>query len=137
MVICIDHLDVPQFPDVVKSSLYERKFANNNIKITSITQQTSDDPIGEMARRPFSFFDEYQSKENSIHTFRAMLENARQGFFSGSRAPFDYKAEVTEVHGSRGRKKKRLVTNETGAEIVRKIYDLYLTGYRGRALDIK
>ena len=53
------------FRDVVEFGLYERKLKKNGIKIISITQQTSDDPMGEMSRRLFSLFDEYQSKENS------------------------------------------------------------------------
>jgi len=41
-----------------------------------------------MARKLFSLFDEYQSKENSNHTSRAMRENTRRSFYNGSAAPF-------------------------------------------------
>ena len=44
-----------------------------------------------MMRRIINLFDEHQSKENSKHTSRAMCENARQGFYNGSKAPFGYK----------------------------------------------
>ena len=57
-------------------------------------------------RRIISTFDEYNSKENSKHTSRAMKENARQGFFNGSKPPFGYTAVATETSGSHGRKKK-------------------------------
>jgi hypothetical protein len=30
-------------------------------------------------------FDDYQSKENAKHTLRAMKENARQGYWNGTR----------------------------------------------------
>ncbi len=125
------------FRDVVQFGVYERKLAKHQIKVISITQQTSDDPMGEMARRMFSLFDEYQSKENAKHTARAMRENARQGYFSGARAPFGYKAVITDVSGSRGRKKKRLAIEETEAAVVRRIYDLYLNGYRGKSMGMK
>ena len=32
----------------------------------------------------------YQSKENAKHTLRAVQENARQGFWNGSKAPYGY-----------------------------------------------
>jgi len=125
------------FRDVVEFGVYERKLSRQGIKIYSITQPTSDDPMGEMARRLFSLFDEYQSKENAKHTSRAMRENARQGYFNGSRAPFGYRAVPTEVSGSRGRKKKRLEIDESEAAVVRRIYQLYLRGHEGRALGMK
>ncbi len=115
----------------------ECKLKKSGAKAVSITQQTSDDPMGEMARKLFSLFDEYQSEENSKDTSRAMRENARQGFFNGTRAPFGYRAEATEISGSRGRKKKRLVIDEGEAAVVRRIYDLYLNSHPGNVLGIK
>ena len=50
----------------------------------------------------FSLFDEYQSKENGKHTLRAMKENARQGFFNGSRPPFGFETVETEAIGNKG-----------------------------------
>jgi site-specific DNA recombinase len=82
-------------------------------------------------------FDEYQSKENAKHTSRAMCENARQGFFNGSNAPFGYCAVQTEAIGNRGRRKKKLGINEADAAIVRRIYELYLHGFEGRSMGIK
>jgi len=76
------------FRDAIEFGLYERRLRKYGVSVKSISQQTSDDPAGEMARRIFSVFDEYQSKENGKHTARAMRENARQGFFNGSRPRF-------------------------------------------------
>src|SRR5438105_10361062 len=42
------------FRDSIAFGLYERKLAKHSVKIVSITQQTSDDPSGELARRIFS-----------------------------------------------------------------------------------
>jgi hypothetical protein len=85
----------------------------------------------------FSLFDEYQSKENSKHTLRAMKENARQGFFNGSRAPFGYQVVATDIPGNRGRKKKKLAIEPSEAETVRLIYRLYLDGYQGLPQGMK
>ncbi len=125
------------FRDGIEFGVYERKLAKNKVKVISITQPTSDDAGGEMMRRIINLFDEHQSKENSKHTSRAMCENARQGFYNGSKAPFGYKTVSTDISGSRGRKKKRLEIDEAEAMIVRNIYDLYLNGHQGRTMGIK
>ena len=125
------------FRDVVSFGVYEKRLKKHGVKIISITQQTAEDSSGELARIVFSAFDEYQSKENSKHTARAMRENARQGFFNGSAAPFGFQAVATEALGNRGRRKRKLVVDETEAAVVRRIYDLYLDGYEGRAVGVK
>lgn len=125
------------FRDAIQFGVYERKLGKNKVKVISITQQTGDDSAGEMMRRIINTFDEYNSKENSKHTSRAMKENARQGFFNGSKPPFGYIAASTETDGSHGRKKKKLQINEAEAGIVRMIYDFYLQGHHGKVMGIK
>ncbi|RLL49113.1 recombinase family protein, partial [Mariprofundus sp. EBB-1] len=124
------------FRDSLEFGLYERKLNKIGVKLISITQQTSDDPSGEMARKIFSIFDEYSSKENGKHTLRAMNENARQGFFNGSRPPFGYQTIDSEIKGRHGYK-KRLAINPTEASIVKQIYKLYLNGHNGKSLGMK
>jgi site-specific DNA recombinase len=101
----------------------------------SITQQTSDDPSGEMIRRIFSVFDEYQSKENGKHTLRAMRENARQGFFNGSRPPVGYRTVEVQLPGNKGRK-RQLAVEESEAVVVNRILQWYLHGDRGQELGL-
>lgn len=112
------------FRDGIEFGVYERKLAKNKVKVISVTQPTSDDSAGEMMRRIINLFDEHQSKEISKHVSRCMKENARQGFFNGSSAPFGYQAIVTDTAGSRGRHKKKLAINEAEAGIVKLAYDL-------------
>jgi site-specific DNA recombinase len=45
------------FRDSLEFGLYERKLKKYGVRVLSITQQTSDDPSGEMIRRIFSVFD--------------------------------------------------------------------------------
>ncbi len=125
------------FRDVIQFGVYERKLGKLGVKVISITQQTTDDSTGEMMRRIMSTFDEYQSKEISKHTSRAMKENARQGFFNGSCPPFGYQAISTDIPGSRGRTRKKLAINEAEAGIVRMAYDLYQNGLEGQQLGCK
>ncbi|WP_443082788.1 recombinase family protein [Variovorax sp. PAMC 28711] len=124
------------FRDFIEFALYERKLNKAGVKLLSITQQTSDDPSGEMARRIFSMFDEYQSKENGKHTLRAMNENARQGNFNGSKPPFGYKTEELDLPAAKGRK-KRLVIDEAEAPTVRRMFELYSQGLQGRDMGCK
>ena len=116
---------------------YERVLKKAGVKVISITQPMSDDPAGVMASNPISMFDEYASQENSKHTQRAMRESARQGYWNGSHPPFGYRAAETEITGNRGRKKRRLEVDWAEAEIVRKIYKLYLQGYNGNPMGMK
>ena len=125
------------FRDSLGFALYERKLGRAGIKVISITQQTSDDPAGEMARRIFNVFDEYQSKENAKHTLRAMKENARQGYWNGSRPPFGYRVVDAGALGNRGRRKRKLEIDPLEAETVRRIFDLYLYGANGKPLGMK
>jgi DNA invertase Pin-like site-specific DNA recombinase len=89
------------FRDLLDCLRYERTLKRSGVRLVSITQETSDDPAGEMASKIFSLFDEYQSKENGKHTLRAMQENARQGFLQRSRPPFGYGVVETEALGTR------------------------------------
>jgi DNA invertase Pin-like site-specific DNA recombinase len=102
----------------------------------SITQETSDDSTGQMVRQIFKLFDEYQSKENSKHTLRAMKENARRGYFNGSTPPYGYRLKEVENHQCKG-KKKILEIDASEAALVNRIYQLYINVYNVRSLGVK
>ncbi len=124
------------FRDSLEFALYERDLDKAGVKVISITQQISNDSTGNMARRIFNLFDEYQSKENGKHTLRAMQENARQGYFNGARPPFGYRTVETGAQGNKG-KKKRLEIDPVEAKMVRQVFDLYLDGYHGQDMGGK
>ena len=125
------------FRDGIEFGVYERKLARNKVKVISVTQPTSDDAGGEMMRRIITLFDEHQSKENAKHTSRSMIENARQGFWNGSKAPFGYQTIAVGQPASRGRQKKKLAIHDDEATIVKLIYNLYLNGFNGQILGCK
>ena len=82
--------------------------------------------MSNMIRQIMALFDEYQSKENAKHTLRAMKENARQGFWNGSRPPIGYR--IVDA-GQRGQKtKKTLEIDPIQAETVRLIFRLAREG---------
>lgn len=120
--------------DALHSEFYVRQLAKAGVRLVSITQDITPDAGGDFIRKVLNIFDEHQSRENAKHVHRAMLENARQGFWNGSRAPFGYRTEVKERRGNKD--KKVLVIQETEARVVRLIFDL-ATGATGRPLGVK
>jgi site-specific DNA recombinase len=114
------------FRDAFGLEMYIRRLAKHGVRLVSITQELGDDPSQVMMRQVTALFDEYQSRENAKHVLRAMKENARQGFYNGSRVPLGYTVEDVETRGHRT--KKRLIIDPVEAETVRLIFKLYLEG---------
>jgi len=125
------------YRDGIEFGVVERKLNKNRVKVISITQPSSDDASGEMTRRIITMFDEHQSRETAKHVIRTMRENAAQGYFNGSRAPFGYLSATTDVSGCRGRKKKKLAIHEAEADIVRRAFELYEHGIEGKVMGCK
>jgi site-specific DNA recombinase len=114
------------FRDQFQLEFYVRRLAKNGVRLVSITQELGDDPMSNMIRQIMALFDEYQSRENAKHTLRAMKENARQGYWTGSRAPIGYR--IVDA-GQRGQKtKKTLEIDPIQAETVRLIFKLAREG---------
>jgi site-specific DNA recombinase len=114
------------FRDSFLFELHRRSLEKNSVALISITQTVTQDSAGQMSRQLMSIFDEYQSRENAKHVIRAMKENARQGYWNGSRAPFGYKAVAVETRADAV--KKRLAIEPAEAEVVREIFRLHLEG---------
>jgi site-specific DNA recombinase len=114
------------FRDQFQLEFYVRHLAKNGLRLISITQDLGDDPMSVMMRRIMALFDEYQSKENAKHTLRAMRENARQGYWNGSRPPFGYRVVATDQRGTRT--KKKLDVDPLQAEHVRLMFRLVRVG---------
>src|SRR6266511_1515469 len=115
------------FRDQFQLEFYVRRLAKNGVRLVSITQELGDGPMSNMIRQIMALFDEYQSKENAKHTLRAMKENARQGFWNGSRPPIGYR--IVEAAAQRGAPPKNtLEIAPIQAETVRLIFLLAREG---------
>jgi len=128
LTVIVVHSSSRFFGDQFLLEYYVRKLAKNGVKLVSITQDLSDDPMG-MIRQIMGMFDEYQSRENGKHTLRAMKENARQGYWNGARPPLGYRIVAAEQRGAKV--KKKLEIDPLHAETVRLIYRLALEGASG------
>jgi DNA invertase Pin-like site-specific DNA recombinase len=117
------------FRDAFGLEFYVRKLAKHGVRLVSITQELGDDPAQVMMRQVIALFDEYQSKENAKHVLRSMKENARQGYWNGSLAPYGYVPVEVERRGARV--KKKLAIDPVEAELVRLMFKLFLEGIDG------
>lgn len=115
------------FRDAFGLEFYVRKLAKHGVKLVSMTQELGDDPAQVMMRQVISLFDEYQSKENAEHVLCSMKENARQGFWNGSKPPFGYRTVEAERRGAKI--KKRLQIDPVEAEQVQFMFKLLVGGH--------
>jgi len=114
------------FRDSFGFAFYSKELAKFGIRVVSATQEVGDDSSGLLMRNVLSAFDEYSSLETAKHVSRSMLENARRGFWNGSKPPFGYRTFIAERHGNKDKKKLAIEPGE--AEIVRLVFQLYLHG---------
>ena len=91
-----------------------------------MTQDFGNGPAADFAETIIAAADTLHSAENAKHVTRTMLENARQGFWNGSRPPFGYKTVEVEKRGQRV--KKRLEIDDREAATVRQMFKLFLEG---------
>lgn len=120
--------------DTLHSELYIRELRKAGVNLVSVTQDVGEDGSGEFIRKMLNVFDEHQSRETAKHVHRAMLENARQGFWNGAVPPFGYRTMVTERRGNKD--KKVLVIEETEAAVIRQIFAM-ASGVSGRPMGVK
>jgi site-specific DNA recombinase len=120
--------------DSLQAGIYTRDLERAGVRLVSITQDLGESELGEFVRKVFHLMDEHQSRENAKHVHRAMLENARQGFWNGAKPPYGYSTKITERRG--GRDKKILVIDEGEAAIVRRIFAL-AAGAEGPPMGVK
>ena len=114
------------FRDVAGYSFWKRKLEKYGVAVVSMTQDFGEGSSANFAETVLAAADQYSSEETAKHVTRTMLENARQGFWNGSQAPFGYRTVEAEKRGQKI--KKRLEVEEREAATVRQIFGLFLKG---------
>jgi len=114
------------FRDVTGYSFWKRKLEKFGVSVVSMTQDFGEGASANFAETVLAAADQYSSEETAKHVTRTMLENARQGFWNGSQAPFGYRTVEAERRGQRI--KKRLEIEDREAATVRQIFGLFLKG---------
>jgi site-specific DNA recombinase len=115
-----------------KARLWKEKLRRLGVRVVAIQQETADDPSGRFAEGVFELVDELESETNGIRTRAAMAENARRGYFNGSRPPFGYC--VAKVLGPGGEPKNKLEVDADEAELVREVFRRYVSGSGAKAV---
>ncbi|MEZ4224709.1 MAG: recombinase family protein [Polyangiaceae bacterium] len=95
-----------------------------------ITQETDDGPTKTMMEAIFAAFDQYESDMNAYRTMAAMRQNAEDGYFNGSKAPFGF--EVVKV--DRGKNKRgKLVPSPEEIPTYNEALRIYVEGSGAKA----
>ena len=124
-VICV-HSFSRFYRNGAEMELTIRKLRKHGVEVVSTTQPTGTDPSQELMRQIIGVFDEYTSRENGKNVSRAMRESAKQGFWNGATPPLGYRIVEAERRGTKI--KKKLAIDPVEAELVRKMFALYLEG---------
>lgn len=111
--------------NATKARVHKEALRKRGIRVVAIQQEVSDDPNGRFAEGVFELIDQLESETNGVRTRAGMAENARQGFFNGSKAPFGFRVE--KISTTAGLKNKLLVDPHE-ADVVREVFRRYLSG---------
>ncbi len=114
------------FRDTAGYVVSKRKLQKHAVSLVSMTQDFGEGASAEFAETVIAASDALNSAETSKHVTRTMLENARQGFWNGSQAPYGYCTVAVEQRGQRV--KKHLAIEEREAATVRQVFKLFLDG---------
>lgn len=87
------------FRDYIEAGLMRRELRKRGVEVIATQQNLTEDdnPLGTVVTGFFELLDQYESEMNGFHTLRAMKENAKQGFFNGSRPKFGFMAVEVDV----------------------------------------
>ncbi len=104
----------------------EHELSAIGVEFLSVEQSFPGGPDGKLLKTISYALDQAQSDRNRAVVMDMMAANAEAGHWNGSTPPFGYATEVALQVGKKQR--KRLVVNQDEAQLVRHIFDLYLTG---------
>jgi len=99
-------------------AIYEKKLEDNGVKLLSVLEQLNDNPESVILKSVLTGMNEYYSLNLSREVKKGQKENALKCIHNGGAMPLGY--DLGED--------RRYVLNEKEAEIVKKIYKLYLNG---------
>lgn len=124
------------FRNVELQGKYIRILEAARVKLISITQQFQQGATGDFLANVLGSTNAFYSAQLGERVKGAMVENASRGYVNGSRPPYGYKTVETQDIGKQGLK-KRYAVDPAEAGIVKKVFALYLTGYKGKTLGTK
>ncbi len=116
--------------NVAKARGAKESLKKSGIRVVAVTQETADDPMGRLIEGLFELIDQWESEVNGLRTRAALLENAKRGWFNGSRPPFGFRVERFEEKPNLFR--GRLVPNTDEMGTHNEVFRLYVAGSGGK-----
>jgi DNA invertase Pin-like site-specific DNA recombinase len=120
--------------DSTEARLVKQRFRKAGVRILSVCQETTEDPIGKLIEGIFECIDQYESEVNGMRTSLAMREAVRQGFFPSSWTPFGFHRTKVEIRPDIFR--SVLEPDEDEATIVRELFHAYVAGSGAKSVAI-
>lgn len=114
------------YRDAIDQGVYRRRLEKHGVLLASVTQNFGEGAQAELIQTVLAAADAHTSAETAKHVSRSMKENARQGFWNGSRPPLGYRTYTAEMRGEKA--KKKLEVDPKSAELVRLIFRLFTEG---------
>jgi site-specific DNA recombinase len=124
--VIVVHSQSRFFRDTAGYVVSKRRLQKYGVSLISMTQDFGEGPSADFAETIIAAADALSSAETAKHVSRTMLENARQGYWNGSKPPFGYRTIAAEQRGQRI--KKRLEVEDREAAVVRQVFRLFLKG---------
>lgn len=113
--------------DATHARVVKKQLRRAGVRVLSVTQELTEDPMGTLMEGFFECIDQYESELNGLRTAAAMREAIKQGFYPGGLTPYGFCKVPVEVRvGKKPRYKLEIEPRE--AEILRTMYRLYITG---------
>jgi DNA invertase Pin-like site-specific DNA recombinase len=124
------------YRNVGESEVARVRLAVNGVHVHSVMQPIEDDGLlGSLAITIQAAVDEQHSKMTALKVRSGMRAAAEEGFFVGGTVPYGYKLEFAEKRGTKI--KNRLAIDPDPADVVRRMFELYLQGLGIKALTTK
>lgn len=113
--------------DATHARVVKKELRRAGVRVLSVTQELTEDPMGSLMEGFFECIDQYESEVNGLRTAAAMREAVRQGFYPGGLTPYGYcKVPVEAQAGKTPRYKLAIEPSE--AEVLRTMYQLSISG---------
>ena len=108
------------------SIVYKAMLKKRGIDVISISEPIDNTPQGQLMEGMIEVIDEFYSAILAQETLRGMTENARKGYRNGGYPIYGYKN--TRIFDDNKNPKTKYEINNSEAEIVKLIFDLYAKG---------
>ncbi len=100
------------------SAIYKKQLKDNNVRVVSVLENLDDSPESIILESVLEGMAEYYSKNLAREVMKGMKETALQCKHNGGMAPTGYDVALDKTY----------IINDREAEIVRKIFSMYIAG---------